>query len=252
MNNFEVGDTVTIINLDYLDNCPKKYLNKIGRIVQIQYNPMILCVDFNEDYREVSPAFKPYVHFYPYNLKLIKEESVFKMEENKNYYLSIDFSMEGNNRAVLMEEYNNELKLIKFIKIHTNKLNDIADRLIEEIKSYKNGKIIIPTIAIGYSIVDYLKQKGFNNILELDLDDIRICCKENFKLIQNKDKIYKLFKDDYSKFEIVELIELYKELNNMDLEYYTGGVKFKRKSLDIDSTRVCCILYALSKLGYAL
>lgn len=176
------------------------------------------------------------------------------MEEKKNCYLSIDVSRENKNHAVLFEGNNQELKIIKFIKIHTNKLDEIADRLIEEIKSYKNGKIIIPIINIGQAVADHLKEKGFDNIIELDLDDIRDCCKNNLELIKNKNKIYKLFLDNYSKFEIVELIKMSKELDNIDLEYCVanGGIKFKRKSLDIDSTRICGVFYTLSKIGYEL
>jgi hypothetical protein len=174
--------------------------------------------------------------------------------ENKNYYLSIDISREGKNYAVLLEESNKKLKIIKFIKMNTNKLDEVADRLVEEIKSYKAGKIIIPTINIGQAVVDYLKEKGFNNVIELDLDDMKVCCNNNLKFIQNKNKLYKLLKDEYSKFEIMELIELAKELDNIDLEYCTsnGRIIFKRKSLDIESTRIHCIFYALSKLGYEL
>ena len=172
----------------------------------------------------------------------------------KNYYLSFDVSREGINYGVLFEENNNsELKIIRFIKIIENKLEDIANKLIESIKGIDNCKIIIPTINIGQAVVDYLQEKGFANIVELDLDDMRYIAVNNAKLINDKDTLFKLIPNNCSSDDMIEFIKTSRELDNTDIDVTCDGrLRFKRKSMEVTSTRICAVFYALSKLGYKL
>lgn len=172
----------------------------------------------------------------------------------KNYYLSFDVSREGVNYGVLFEENNNsELKIIRFIKITENKLEDVADKLIESIKGIDNCKIIIPTINIGQSVVDYLQEKGFTDIIELDLDDMRYIAINNTKLINDKDKLFKLIPSNYSSDDMIEFIKMSRELDNTDIDVSCDGrLRFKRKSMEVTSTRICAVFYVLSKLKYKL
>lgn len=177
-----------------------------------------------------------------------------KISSGKNYYLSFDISREGVNYGVLLEENSNsELKIIRFVKIAENKLDDVVDKLIESIKGIDNCKIIIPTINIGQAVVDCLKEKGFTDIIELDLDDMRYIAINNIKLIKDKDKLFKLIPDNISSDDMIEFIKTSRELDNTYVDVLCDGrLKFKSKSMEITSTRICAIFYALSKLGYKL
>lgn len=207
-------------------------------------------VYIHDDPQIISPEYTKKLNEIYEWIKEQKKERIY----NKNYYLSFDVSREGTNHGILFEETNDsELKIVKFIQITTNRLDEVADKLMESAKGIYNCKIIIPTINIGQSVVDYLKEKRFINIIELDLNDMRDVAINNKELIQNKDKLFKLIPNNYSNEDLIEFIKMSKELDNIDIEMYQQGrLKFKRKSMEVTSTRICAVFYALSKLGYKL
>jgi hypothetical protein len=190
----------------------------------------------------------------------IKEDESVKEYSNKDellsgedYYLSIDLNRNEDNYAILFKESSDmQFKLIKFIKIQGFNLNTVADNLIEILKPYKNGHIIVPSVGIGYGLIDSLQSKNFRNIMSLDLDDLKKVALDNIKLVENVDLLYDLLSEDFSgKEQFMEFLELYTELKNIDMKMNANGnITFERKSKDIENNRIIAVFNALSKIGY--
>lgn len=141
------------------------------------------------------------------------------------------------------------IKLIKIIKIKDDlKFDDISDILIKELKPYKDGTIMTSNNGMGLGLIDNLKNKGFKNIIELNIDDTRRVAMNNIELLDDKNKLYELVDDSCSNLLVEDIVELSKELDNIELKQNINGVMFQRKSEDIGNTRIVALLQLLSKI----
>lgn len=88
-----------------------------------------------------------------------------------DYYLTMDLSRDGVNKAILFKRYEYSLKIERFISFHEKDCTNMVRKFLEEIKGL-NCAILIPTVAFGGIIVDYFKAEGFENIIEIGVKDI--------------------------------------------------------------------------------
>jgi hypothetical protein len=207
--------------------------------------------EFNNGFRRYKEELSDIIS----NKNQSKNENTGEEIIKDDYYLSIDLNKGDENYAILFKETSDmQFKIVRFIKIQGFNLNIIAEKLLEIIKLYKNGSIITSNIGMGLGLIDCLKAKKFNNIIILDLEDLRKIGADNINLIENNDLLYELLPSDFSgKEQFMEFLELYNELKNIDIEMTANGnVKFKRKSLDISNDKVIPIFNTLSKMGYTL
>jgi len=175
--------------------------------------------------------------------------------ENSKYYLTIDLDRQGENKAILFHQYENKLKIDKFIDFYERDFTKIAKKLINEIKPYKNGKIIIPNVVFGQNLIDFIKAEGFEDIIELDLKDLNKCNIYNLELFNDKNKIYNLSDVNIGGNEYhTGFIRLKKQLDNLVIKTNTEGSssRFDMKDKDIDKYWIICVFYTLYKLGYKL
>lgn len=175
--------------------------------------------------------------------------------ENSKYYLTIDLDRQGENKVILFRQYEDKLKIDKFIDFYERDFTKIAKKLINEIKPYKNGKIIIPSIVFGQNLIDFIKAEGFEDIIELDLKDINRCNIYNLELFNDKNKIYNLSDVNIGGKEYhIEFIRLKKQLDNLTIKTNNKGSnsRFDMKDKDIDKYWIVCVFYTLYKLGYKL
>lgn len=175
--------------------------------------------------------------------------------ENSKYYLTIDLDRQGENKAILFRQYEDKLKIDKFIDFYERDFTKIAQKLINEIKPYKNGKIIIPNVVFGQNLIDFIKAEGFEDIIELDLKDLNKCNIYNLELFNDKNKIYNLSDVNIRGNEYhTGFITLKKQLDNLAIKTNTEGSnsRFEIKDNDTDKYWIICVFFTLYKLGYKL
>ena len=191
----------------------------------------------------------------PKNEQVVNKNTFGDTIVKDDYYLSIDLNRNDENYAILFKETSDmQFKIVKFIKIKGSNLNVVADNLIEILEPYKNGSVITSNLGMGLGLIDCLKNKNFNNIINLDLDDLRKISINNVNLVENNDLLYELLPNDFSgKEQFMEFLELYNELKNIDIKMKTSGdIRFERKSQDIRNDKIITVFNALSKMGYTL
>lgn len=175
--------------------------------------------------------------------------------ENSKYYLTIDLDRQGENKAILFHQYEDKLKIDKFIDFYERDFTKIAKKLINEIKPYKNGKMIIPNVAFGQNLIDFIKAEGFEDIIELNLKDLNKCNIYNLELFNDKNRIYNLSDVNIGGNEYhTGFIRLKKQLDNLVIKTNTEGSssKFDMKDKNIDKYWIICVFYTLYKLGFKL
>lgn len=181
-----------------------------------------------------------------------------ELDKVTNHYIVLDMidSNDDEKYAMLFEEIKDVgIKIVKSINISSNKLDEIADQFTNEIGKYENCKLIIPNPASRIGILDYFYAKDFTDIIEINKEDIREAITNSIGIVQNKEKLYKIFNCDNQSSEYIELIkELCNELSNLELAVSQNGsnIRFKRKSNDINCSRINTVLWTLSKLGIRL
>lgn len=168
------------------------------------------------------------------------------------YYLTIDISRDGDNNAILFQDYEGELKIAKFISFDEKDFEKVANRFIDEIKPL-NGQMIIPTACFGMVLIDYLKKKGFDNIIEMENKELGESNGYNVEILNNKNKLYKLLETGHSnKKYLTEFVELFRQLNNLQIKVECGNIAFDKKDKDISNCWITNVFYTLSKLKYKL
>jgi len=181
-----------------------------------------------------------------------------ELNKATNNYMLFDMGYDSNDEkyAMLFEETKDVgIKIVKSINISSNKLDEIADQLINEVSKYENCKLIIPNPASRIGILDYFYAKDFTDIIEINKEDIREAITNSIGIVQNKEKLYKIFMCDNQTPEYIELIkELCVELSNLEIEVTQRGnnIRFKRKLNDIDCSKINTVFWTLSKLGIRL
>ena len=223
-------------------------------------NNNILKVSTNEDGVSIFLNKTPIIQTFQtksngdlYNIKISIEMDESRKQKDE-YYISVDYGMNNSTKATLFHKDNKGLKIIKFITINGNTVDRIAESLIDEINPYRNGKILIENIGCGRYLIDQIESKGFNNIIKLDPKDINASKINNTNLIRNNEKMYKLMSEDIKQNtqQLIEFIELVKELNNVEIRMGQGNIIFVKKSKEIDSSRIQTVFQILSKLIYLL
>jgi hypothetical protein len=107
-----------------------------------------------------------------------------------DYYLTMDLSRDGDNKAILFKKYENALKIEKFISFYEKDCTAMVHKFLKEIKGL-NCAILIPTVAFGCLIVDYFKAEGFEDIIEINIKDINKAMNSDMSYIGgNRDEIY--------------------------------------------------------------
>lgn len=107
-----------------------------------------------------------------------------------DYYLTMDLSRDGDNKAILFKRYENSLKIEKFISFYEKDCTNMVRKFLEEMKGL-NCAILIPTVAFGGIIVDYFKAEGFEDIIEVSPRDMyKAMCSNDLYIGKNCDESY--------------------------------------------------------------
>lgn len=183
-----------------------------------------------------------------------KRKQLEKLNTYTNHYIIFD-TFGNKTFAFLFEETKDiGIKIAKSIDIISNKLDEIANQLIEESNKYNNCKIIIPNLVSRIGILDYFYEKDFTDIIEINKEDARESITNNIGIVQNKEKLYKIFVCDNVDSKYIQLIQdIYNELNNLEIKVNDSqNINFKRKNDDIDNSQINLVFWILSKLGIRL
>jgi len=106
------------------------------------------------------------------------------------YYLTMDLSRDGDNKAILFKRYEDSLKIERFVSFHEKDCTNMVHKFLEEIKGL-NCAILIPTVAFGGLIVDYFKAEGFEDIIEVSPRDMHeAMCPNDLYIGKNCDESY--------------------------------------------------------------
>jgi len=168
-------------------------------------------------------------------------------EIDESYVISIDMGREGTNYGILFKITDEGRKIIKVINIpQTLKLNEVADVLINELKPYKHNAIMTSNMNIGKGLIDHLIAKNFQNIIELDMNDIRDIMTGSLELINDKSKLYKYISETCNTELLKELVEIIKEFDNLEVRQNGNRTFLDGKLKEIGRSRIMAVLQFLS------